>query len=215
MTSVGLTSEVPTTGATTDGGVECVEIRTSLTFEAPTPFGISSAAMMEEKFGPRMTTLSFVSGFIDPVSEMWSGRELPLVVELRYKDGAIHWIDAEGESNQGIECVDRIEIELILDLVTDGGEFDEHRTVIAVLTEPQTLQLLADFVPTLMGSLDLDTIFSDPDWAIESVWLVGTWQGQDAGGRVMRAVVVNGTANTAVLARWGQESLQDLPVFQR
>lgn len=218
--SGGSTSANPTssTGNATggqDGGSYCLDTPTVLAPGDATPLGVSAEQLLADKLGARATTLTFADEPLS-LSDAWKGKQLPLTVELRYEGGEVRWIDSEpnpdwddsgNDSGFPGECIDRLEIDVALDFVTEGGEFDEHPAATLSATTPDRAELLADLLPPgLAGSFDPAALYGDPEWMVNKVQVAGTWQGTLAGGSLLNEVKVGGDGGFVGyggVASWG------------
>jgi hypothetical protein len=195
----------------------CIEIVTTLELAEQSPGGFSAEQLLADKLGPRASTLLFSK---DPttLSEQWKEKPFPVTVELRHEGGKIEWIDSEvnpeyEDEDEGIgpleECNDRLRIEAELDFVTEGGEFDEHRTIVLFADSVELARGQVDiFEPPVDGTFDVTTLYSDPEWVSNGLFIGATWQGDKAGGELLSAVVVGGDGGFAgfgTVATWGDE----------
>lgn len=214
-----------TTGGTTgevDGNLPCIDTPQVLAVDEASPLGFSGEALLTGKLGPRSSTLLFAS---EPttLSDDIKGLSLPLTVELRHEGGEVRFIDSEvnpdyddsgNESGFPGECVDRVEVDVLIDFVTDGGELDEHRDAVLTATAVERAELQVKLLPPgLMGSLDPATIYNpaeDPPWVVTQILIGATWDGALAGGSLLNEVVVGGDSGFAgfgPIASWGDELL--------
>lgn len=205
----------PSSGTTEPAGEStkpCIDTPTVLGLDDASVLGFSAAQLLDGKLGKRSTTLTFAS---EPttLSDDLKNKQLPLEVELRFEDGEVRFIDSSenpdydnhGNESGFPECIDRLEIEVAIDFVTAGKEFDERRAGILVATTVERAELLLELSP-LQGSFDPATAYSDPDWAVTQLDLAGTWQGTSAGGSVLNELLVGGDGGFlgyGPLAGWG------------
>ncbi len=200
--SAGETSDGTTEGTTgaVEGNDPCIDTPTVLAGDEASPLGFSGEELLVGKLGPRLTTLAFAS---EPttLSDDIKGLILPLTVELRHEGGEIRFIDSEvnpdyddsgNESGFPGECTDRLEIDVELDFVTDGGNFDEHREAVLVATSVERATLQVELLPPgLEGSFDPAAIYNpaeDPPWIVTSIQIGATWDGALAGGTLLNEV---------------------------
>lgn len=215
--SGGDTTESPTgtTGATGEGGA-CIDTPSVIAVDAETALGISAEAFLADKLGPRASTLTFADEPLTLADE-WRGKELSLTVELRYDGGEVRWIDSEinpdfeGEGFPG-DCLDRIEIDVGFDFVTEGLEFDEHRDGVLTVTQPDWGQLRVELLPPgIDGSFDPQALYKDedPKWVVTGVEVGATFQGALAGGTLLNEVSIgegdDGIAGFGSVGWWGDE----------
>lgn len=215
--SGGDTTESPTgtTGNTGEGGA-CIDTPSVIAVDAETALGITAEAFLADKLGPRASTLIFAD---EPLSlaDEWRGKELPLTVELRYDGGEVRWIDSEinpdfqGEGFPG-DCLDRIEIDVGFDFVTEGLEFDEHRDGVLTVTKPDWAQLRVELLPPgINGSFDPQALYKDedPKWVVTGVEVGATFSGALAGGTLLNEVSIgdgdDGIAGFGSVGWWGDE----------
>ena len=175
----GTTMFDPTASAS-DGPPMCVETPTVLALDEPSPLGFSAAELLAGKLGPRATALVFDD--FDGIAVAYRGQTLALDVELRHAGGEVRWIDVVTDSEGGPACVDRIEVDVELDFMTEDGAFAESRAAVLVAStvDAATLEVL---LPDLMGSLDPATLYEN-GWAVTGLLLTGTWSQELAGGKL-------------------------------
>jgi hypothetical protein len=207
-------------GSATDGDPEpvqpCIETKTELALDQLSPGGFSAEQLLADKLGARVTTLKFANEPLS-LSDQWKGKELPFTIELIYMGGPIEWIDSEfnpdyndsGEDGPGAECNDRMNVGVIVDFFTEGGEFDENRpAVLEALTVEHASTSVEQFDPPVTGSFDVTTLYSDPEWVSEDLDMHCTWQGDKAGGELFNEVLVGGEGGfigAGSVASWGDE----------
>lgn len=213
-----------TTDATTgevEGNNPCIDTPTVLGGDEASPLGFSGEELLVGKLGPRVTTLAFAS---EPttLSDDIKGLILPLTVELRHEGGEIRFIDSEvnpdyddsgNESGFPGECVDRLEIDVEIDFVTDGGNFDEHRPAVLVAFSVERATARVELLPPgLEGSFDPAAIYDpaeDPPWIVTSIEIGATWDGALAGGTLLNEVHIgegeDGSVGFGSIAGWGDE----------
>lgn len=220
--SVGTTSagsgsgDEPTTGSTGEGNAPCVDTPTVLAVDEVSTLGFSAEELLAGKLGPRATTLQFASEptVLDPA---WKGKALPLTVELRHEGGEVRFVDSEpnpdyddsgNESGFPGECIDRLEVDVTLDFVTQAGELDEQRPGVLRATTVDRADVQVDLLPpALTGSLDPTTLYTDPAWKVSALVVYGTWKGDQAGGSLFNEVRIgegeDGSVGFGSLAGWG------------
>lgn len=213
-----------TTDATTGevgGNTPCVDTPTVLGGDEASALGFSGEELLVGKLGPRSTTLSFSS---EPttLNDDIKGLMLPLTVELRHEGGEIRFIDSEvnpdyddsgNDSGFPGECVDRLEIDVELDFVSAGGEFDEHREAVLVAFSVERATARVELLPPgLEGSFDPAGIYDpaeDPPWIVTSIEIGATWDGTLAGGTLLNEVRIgegdDGIVGFGPIAGWGDE----------
>lgn len=216
-TSTGSTGTSGDDTGTGEGNAPCIDTPTVLAIDQQSIGGFSGEQLLAGKLGVRMTMLQFGD---EPTSlaEAWKGKTLALTVALRHEGGEVRWIDSEPdpeyqnpgtEGGPGVDCTDRLEVDVELDFVSEGKEFDEHPGAVLTATAVELAELQAQVLPPgLQGSLDLTTIYApgDPATTITSMWIFGRWVGDQAGGSVMHEINVGGDegfAGFGPLADWG------------
>ncbi|MCY0989553.1 hypothetical protein OV203_20620 [Nannocystis sp. ILAH1] len=186
-----------TTGPADGEGAPCIDTPTVIAVDADTPLGNTAQGLLADKLGPRSTLLTFAE---EPLSlaDAWRGVTLPLSVELRYEGGEIRWIESEinpefgGEGFPG-ECLDRLEVDVGFDFVTEGLEFDEHRDGVLQFVDAESASLRVELLPPgLNGSLDPATLYKDeePQWVVTGIEIGATFQGAALGGSLLNEVHV-------------------------
>jgi len=217
------TGDETTAGETgeTNGNVPCIDTPQVLAGDESSPLGFSGDELLAGKLGARSTTLLFAS---EPTTlhDDIKGLSLPLMVELRHEGGEIRFIDSEvnpdyddsgNESGFPGECTDRIEVDVLIDFVTDGGEFDEHREAVLTATSVERADLQVELLPPgLMGSFDAGAIYNpaeDPPWVVNQILIGAIFDGALASGSLLNEVQVgddeNGIVGFGPIAGWGDE----------
>lgn len=222
-TTGGTTADPTDTGVVTtggeDGGAPCIDTPTVLGLDDATPLGVTAAELLADKLGERVTTLTFAE---EPtsLSDDVKGKQLPLTVTLRHEGGEIRWIDSElnpewtndgSESGFPGECEDRLEIDVAIDFVTEGGELDEHPEAVLQAVTAERASLMVSLIPPgLGGSLDLTTLYKPDDMfptVVKDVHIAGTWQDALAGGSLLHEIQIGGDEDGFIgfgpLAYWG------------
>ena len=202
------------TGPADGGGAPCIDTPTVIAVDADTPLGNTAQGLLADKLGPRSTLLTFSE---EPLSlaDAWRGVTLPLSVEVRYEGGEIRWVDSEinpesgGEGFPG-ECLDRLEVDVGFDFVTEGLEFDEHRDAVLQFFDAESAQMRVELLPPgLNGSLDPATLYKDeePQWIVTGIEIGAQFQGAALGGSLLNEVQVgddeSGFAGFGSVGWWG------------
>ncbi len=212
-TTAGETGEV-------DGNTPCIDTPTVLAGDEASALGFSGDELLAGKLGEKTAMLLFAS---EPttLNDDIKGLSLPLTFTLRHEGGEIRFIDSEvnpdyddsgNESGFPGECTDRIEVDVLIDFVTDGGEFDEHREAVLTATTVERADVQVKLLPPgLMGSFDPATIYNpaeDPAWVVTQIQIGAFWDGALSGGSLLNEVIVGGDdgfAGFGPIASWGDQ----------
>lgn len=214
---------VESTGETGDTGEEtsdeaCLETVTVIDANVSEPLGFTSTELLANKLGKRETTLKFSE---DPTTmrEELKGLALPLTVEVRHEGGEVRLVqstvnpdyDDSGFEGAPFDCVDRMEIDVKFDFVTDGGEFDEHHDAVLVASQITQASLRVPLLPPgVMGTFDPANVYdpaADPPWVVTGLEVGAAWDGDLAGGTLLNEVHVgegeDGIVGFGGIATWG------------
>jgi hypothetical protein len=217
-TDTGDESTSGTTGEV-DGNPPCIDTPTVLGPGDPSPFGFTGEELLADKLGERVSVLKFASEPLS-LSDDIKGLELPLTFGLRHEGGEIRFIDSEpnpdfddsGNESGFQECLDRVEVDVLFDFVTDGGELDEHRPGVLVAESVERASLRVELLPPgLMGSLDPTALYDpaeDPPWVVTGIEIGATFDAELAGGSLLNEVNVGGDdgfAGFGSIAGFGDE----------
>jgi hypothetical protein len=195
----------------------CIEVEAVHAAAEQTPGGFSAEQVLAGKLGARASTLQFAAEPLS-LSDQWMNKVFPLTVTLRYESGQVRWVDSEPnpdyvDPDEGVTpdemCNDRMLVDVEIDFVTEGGEFDEHRAATLTASTVEFASLEVELTPELMGTFDHTTLYSDPEWMSESVTLYASWDGELAGGSLVNVVNVMDFVGAGNIAGWGDEIFPD------
>jgi len=153
---------------------ECEEVETTITAEEDTPLGFSAQDVLDFAAGSRAATFTYEGG-----------ATTDLTLDVGYDAGALRFVDAEPpedlEIEIGLECPDRVEIEVTIGLSTADGGFDESLPNVLRAFEATTASFsfadeLGNFSGTHDFEADLDAAGVD-DYDRAAVYVDGALEG--------------------------------------
>lgn len=164
--------------------IGCTETPDELSIEEESPLGFAGRAITTIAGGDHTADVTYSTG--DTTS---------LTLSVLYQDGDIRYIDSEveevpeGQVAPTIwpECLDRLEVDVALEVATDDGALAEAWTSTLTAYEEQTIGVYQELdIDALSGTLDVESFVTSADYDELSAWLsaeitVTTMTGEIAG----------------------------------
>jgi hypothetical protein len=160
-------------------GPSCVDNAVVVELDEVTELGFTPQQLLDLAMGEHAGTVAWNRG-----SDASIELALSEPSEARFIDSEVVEPEGDGEHlDLWVECPDRVEVDLTLDLSTDDGWFDESWEIALVGFDSAQARFDQELdLDDLVGSFDVEPDVTSPDYDALSAWVTGSFvEGSSAG----------------------------------